>query len=416
MKVIELVSENFKRLNAKVKMDGKSVTVEGKNGVGKSSFIDAIWIALTGKDVPAEPIQTGKDQAKISVTVKSDDGADFIVERLFTNKGTSLIVRTEAGAKYQSPQKFLDEKIGRISFDPFEFVNKQPREQKKFLMDLLQLNFDDIEIEKKEILNKREILAQDYKILIKRISEIEEVDGEIKAKESDEVLKKYTQINNEREQIKDNERRYNSLIKIQASICEKAKEVENQIKELKNQMAHLNHSHAENQKQIDEFGENARFDLPELNDIQAELKEINDHNDKVKQQQVRLGFQKQLKEVETEGLKLKASLDLLEKERIKRIVDAKMPIKNLSFSEDGVLFDGLPFTEEQLSHAKLIEIGIRIQMSLNPALRVMRVKDGSLLDSDTLKSIKSLAKENDYQIFIEKVNDSNEIGFIIEEE
>ena len=53
MKVIELYSENFKRLNAKVKMDGKNVTVEGKNGVGKSSFIDAIWIALTGKDIPA---------------------------------------------------------------------------------------------------------------------------------------------------------------------------------------------------------------------------------------------------------------------------------------------------------------------------------------------------------------------------
>ena len=92
-----------------------------------------------------------------------------------------------------------------------------------------------------------------------------------------------------------------------------------------------------------------------------------------------------------------------------------MPINNLSFSEDGVLFDGLPFTEEQLSHAKLIEIGIQIQMSLNPALRIMRVKDGSLLDSETMKSIKNLAKENDYQLFIEKVNDNNEIGFIIEE-
>lgn len=415
MKVIELYSENFKRLNAKVKMDGKSVTVEGKNGVGKSSFIDAIWIALTGKYIPAEPIQTGKEQAKISVTVKSDDDADFIVERSFTQKGTSLIVRTEAGAKYQSPQKFLDEKIGRISFDPFDFVNKQPREQKKFLMDLLKLNFDDIDSEKKEILYKREILAQEYKILIKRISEIEEVGEELKEKETDEVLKKYSEINGEREKIKDNERRYNSLVNVQASIYEKAKEVENQIKELKNQMAYLNHTYAENQKQISEFGENPSFELPELNDIHKELKEIDEHNEKVKQQKARKEFEEKLKQVESEGFKLKASLDLLEKQRIKRIAEAKMPINNLSFSEDGVLFDGLPFTEEQLSHAKLIEIGIQIQMSLNPALRIMRVKDGSLLDSETMKSIKSLAKENDYQLFIEKVNDNNEIGFIIEE-
>lgn len=416
MKVIELYSENFKRLNAKVKMDGKNVTVEGKNGVGKSSFIDAIWIALTGKDIPAEPIQTGKDQAKISVTVKSDDGADFIVERSFTQKGTSLIVYTEAGAKYSSPQRFLDEKIGRISFDPFDFVNKQPREQKKFLMDLLKLNFDDIDSEKKEMLCKREVLAQEYKILIKRISEIEETPEQLELKDVSQVIGKYKKISEERDNIRESERIYNSINSKQEFIVS---EIENYKQELKAIQYKIDQHIIELEKtkslKLEKFGESPTFELPEINDVQAEIQEIDEHNEKVKQQKARKEFEEKLKQVESEGFKLKASLDLLEKQRIKRIAEAKMPINNLSFSEDGVLFDGLPFTEEQLSHAKLIEIGIQIQMSLNPALRIMRVKDGSLLDSETMKSIKNLAKENDYQLFIEKVNDNNEIGFIIEE-
>lgn len=51
MKIIELVFENFKWLNVRVILNGNSVIVVGKNGVGKSLFIDVVWIVLIGKDI-----------------------------------------------------------------------------------------------------------------------------------------------------------------------------------------------------------------------------------------------------------------------------------------------------------------------------------------------------------------------------
>jgi len=80
MKIFEVKSENFKRLSVvDITFDGKGVIITGKNGVGKSTFIDAIYTTLTGKDVPPDPVQTGKDKAKNTVKIKDDDGNIIMV-------------------------------------------------------------------------------------------------------------------------------------------------------------------------------------------------------------------------------------------------------------------------------------------------------------------------------------------------
>ena len=84
MKIHKLISENFKKLNVQVELNGKSVKITGKNGAGKSTFIDAIFTTLTGKDIPAKPIQTGKAKAVNKVIIKNDKGEDITVERSFT--------------------------------------------------------------------------------------------------------------------------------------------------------------------------------------------------------------------------------------------------------------------------------------------------------------------------------------------
>jgi DNA repair exonuclease SbcCD ATPase subunit len=408
MKLIELKSENFKRLNAHVVMDGKSVTVDGKNGVGKSTFIDAVWIALTGKDIPEKPIQNGKDSAQISATIKSEDGSEFIVERKFTKSGGTLTAKTKDGAKFSSPQKFLDEKIGRISFDPFEFVNKPPREQKRFLMELLGIDLTDIEAEKKALLAEKENLSKEYQAAKKQLDSYPDFTEKLEEKSAAEVIEKFNAVNAEREEIKEKRARLDNL-------NAKAESLFNQRQSL---YAQINAIEAESEKITAEASlllkENS-FELPEVTDIQAELKTINEHNEKVKIQKQREEKLNELSEIEESGKQKKRQLEKLEDERNKIISSAKMPIEGLSFDEDGLLFDGLPLTEQQLSTAKLIEIGVRISIALNPSLRIMKVKDASLLDTNTLNIIKNIAKDNEYQLFIEKVSDNEEIGFSIED-
>jgi hypothetical protein len=54
-------------------------------------------------------------------------------------------------------------------------------------------------------------------------------------------------------------------------------------------------------------------------------------------------------------------------------------------------------------------------MSSNPELRVIRIKDGSLLDPDGMAMLKTMAQENDFQIWIERVTDMDPIAIVIED-
>lgn len=409
MKIVELISENFKRLNAHVTMNGNSVTVEGKNGVGKSSFIDAIWVALTGKDVPEQPIQQGKDSAKIEITVKADDGSQFIVERKFLQSGATLTVKTSDGGKFSSPQKFLDQKLGCISFDPFEFIHKQPREQKKFLMELLGIDLTDIDNAKKVLLAQKDELAKQHQMLKSEVDKFPPITEELEEKSTTEVIVRFNETNKKIAEIKARERKYYNLEVSRDTITD-------QITDLTKQILTLKEKYKPIDAELAKFSaDEINFELPEVGNLEQELQEINQHNEKVKQQKITRLKIEQLNSITAKGKAKAAEIKKLEEDRIAIITNAKMPIDGLSFSEDGLLFEGLPFTQEQLSTAKLIEAGIKISMALNPALRIMRIKDGSLLDNDTLTLIKQSVKENDYQLFIERVSDSKEIGFIIEE-
>ena len=50
MRIIRLQAENIKRLQAvEIEPHGDVVKITGKNGAGKSSVLDSIWMALAGK-------------------------------------------------------------------------------------------------------------------------------------------------------------------------------------------------------------------------------------------------------------------------------------------------------------------------------------------------------------------------------
>jgi hypothetical protein len=57
-----------------------------------------------------------------------------------------------------------------------------------------------------------------------------------------------------------------------------------------------------------------------------------------------------------------------------------MPIDGLSLESGRVMFNGIPL--DQGSSAEQLRVSTAIAMSSNPELRVIRIKDGSLLDPD----------------------------------
>ena len=46
---------------------------------------------------------------------------------------------------------------------------------------------------------------------------------------------------------------------------------------------------------------------------------------------------------------------------------------------------------------------------------MLRIRDGSLLDEDSLRAIAEWAEKNDYQLWIEKVDTTGKVGIVIED-
>ena len=137
--IVELRASNVKRLVAvTIRPDhqGNLVVLGGANGAGKTSVLDAITMALGGREqIPPEPIRRGAEHAEIVV-----DLGEIVVRRTFTAAGGgSLTVSNKEGARFQSPQTLLDKLYGTLSFDPLAFARQDPKTQAETLRKLLGL-------------------------------------------------------------------------------------------------------------------------------------------------------------------------------------------------------------------------------------------------------------------------------------
>jgi hypothetical protein len=103
-----------------------------------------------------------------------------------------------------------------------------------------------------------------------------------------------------------------------------------------------------------------------------------------------------------------ARLEQLDSERTKALAAAQMPVEGLSFNDDGVTYNDIPFS--QCSSEERLRVSIAINMALNPKLRVMFIRDGSLLDTKHRAEIQKMAADNQYQLWLEVADDTGKVG------
>lgn len=403
MKVIKLTAENIKRLKAvEVTPDGNTVVISGKNGAGKTSVLDAIWFALGGKNATKDtphPIREGQDEAKVVL-----DLGDLIVTRTWKGEKTALKVESVDGARYPSPQKMLDELVGRLSFDPLEFSQLPQREQREVLLSLVRLPFDPVDWEKrrKDLYEERTHVGREVASARARVDDttvsVAPPTSEVSVSALMQELREVEQRNRERE---DAER-----------VVEHA---ENNVAALRTRLERVQAELAE----AVTAHERAMFGLDEMaepedtDDLQAQLDRAEEDNRQYRAAQDHLKAQGDLDEHQAVYKQLTDALNDMDREKAEAIEQADMPIEGLGFNEDGVTYDGLPF--KQCSAAEQLRISVAMAMAMNPNIRVIRITDGSLLDSDNMKLIEQMADTDDFQVWLERVSDSGDVGIVIED-
>lgn len=429
MKIIGLKAQNIKNIKAvEIMADGKTVTLSGKNESGKSSIIDAITMALTGKMIE-RPIRDGESRGEVEL-----DLGEYIVRRIWTGDNNRLEVMSKDHAKYQSPQTLLNGIIGQLAFDPLAFKNMDRKPQRDLLVRLVGLDFAEHDARRKALFDERtlqnrklsdcETMVQSYPIpegdfpekevsFAAELARINEMQSKRKAWETE--CRKITANNSEKErahqkQVSEMSDAIQSCLESIQSGEQKIKDLQAEIERISSQNSVL-HTSIERMKQelanvpplsLDDFPPE-EIPQAQIDAAQQDLTKIEGINAKVRQAQQARSFLDQCEKQRKVVSDLSAAIEKMDSEKDAKINSVKFPIDGLGVNDDCVLYNGLPFL--QASEGVKIRVSTAIAMKLNPKLRTIFVKEGSLLDSEGKKTLIAMAKENDYQMFIEEVSD-----------
>lgn len=403
-RIVELQAENFKRLKAvSIRPDADVVEITGRNGQGKTSILDAILGGLGGgRALPMKPIRAGQESAVIRL-----DLGDLKVTRRFktseTNaKGwtTDVIVESEMGGRFQKPQDVLDALVGEFTFDPLGFTRLKEDEQFEALKAFVPgFDFDLSAGLDRADFSKRTDVNRDAKALRAQAEAITLPAGKVPAAVDVAALEKKL----------GDAATHNSAI---ATRQENRRAADDRLKAIAQAIQTLEEERATIQKRLDQAD-----DLPEPIDtvqVQADLAAGREANAVRLAATHRDELNAKAAEKEAEAAKLTKAMDDRETARQAAIKAAKMPVPGLGFDPAGfITLNGQPFS--QASDAEQLRASIAIAAAKNPQLRIARVRDGSLLDDVAMVELKRFAAENDLQVWIERVDSSGTVGFVLED-
>ena len=378
--------------------DGTVQVIGGRNAQGKSAVLNAIWLALGGgkasKETPL-PIRDGEDKASVRL-----DLGDLVVTRSWTRKGTSLKVENAEGAQYKSPQSMLDALVGQLSFDPLAFTRLSPKEQREALLDLVDLDvdLDALDAEAKQVYQQRTDVGRQGKA----IGDIPAIDDDLPKNE--ESMSEWVQRLGEAQETEN----YLATTSVQLDNAEvDIRNAEAEIARLES-LIETRTKEAKHLQQV-----LADTERPDLRMIQLKIGSVEDTNAKIRANNAAKARLREKVELRERYSALTDRLTELDEQKASALASASFPVAGLSFNESGVLYNGVPLS--QASSAEQIRVSLAMGMALNPKLRVLMIKDGSLLDADSLQAIRDQVAEGDFQLWLEIVNPDDPTAVIIED-
>jgi energy-coupling factor transporter ATP-binding protein EcfA2 len=458
VKVTELEVENFKRISSVVvKLKPHITEISGPNGSGKSSWIDAMWTLIKGKKVaPTEPIRKGAERARIRGRI-----GEYLVTRTFkrTKGGDfTMDLRIERGDEAVPPtEQFMRQLIGEHMLDPGDFIKLDSDGKFDVFRSFVpQVDFKKIaaqnlaDYQRRTDVNRmaKEALAAAHMIVvpegtpegqIDRSALVAELEGagktntdiERRRGNRDKVLTEIARLCEIKDSVEkrildvavDRERGYESrLSEIDAQIkalqeqreaFQRAyhRDIDREFAGMRDEAAQALKQATELQAKLDAAGE-----LPKPIDTAVLAEKIRDAdkvNENIVKRQTREKHLKTAQQYETESEQLTDSMNARERAKQEAIAAAKIPIPGITFGDGEVFLDGVPF--EQASTAQKFRVGVAIAVAKNPTLRLVWVRDASLLDDHSYELIGKLAAEFDCQILLETVRAIGKDAIVLED-
>lgn len=434
VKKLELVNfQVIKEFNAD--FDGNVYFITGDNELGKSTVLKAIGALLTGNRDAVLKNGESKGFAKMIV---GDDGEEYEVKLKFTKanpRGTLSIKSKTTGMKSDNVS-MLQKIFGYTDFDAVEFSRwsetaegrrKQIEVVKSLLPEEVRTRIAEIDTTVAGLKTERTGVNRDLKTY-KSISDAagqglttQDLKTYAKPKDIAELMKEQAEnaqliekaktIRSALEQRKKQleeipERLAAAKATYEKAIEEAKKAIERTEKLYKEAIAQIESEKADYEARkanAEKWLANYEENNPEKLDTSEQLRKAEEHNKMAAKVADYLSKKKQAGDKKAEAEKMDSEIAELSAEREKLISSAKLPISGLSFSDDGLVLNDVPFVAGKVSDSQIMEVAAKLIIASNPTVKVFRIARGESLGQKRLQSILDLAKKEGYQGFIESV-------------
>ena len=443
MKIVKLEVENVKRV---VKVDitpgGLMVLITGPNGAGKSSVLDAIWWALAGeRSHQSAPIRKGAEAARVSL-----DLGDVAVTREWARKDddattTRLLVENADGSRFTSPQKMLDSLLGSLTFDPLAFCRASDREQVEKLSGLCGIDMAAVEREHKTDFDARREHNRTAKArraaadaisvpaetpddpvsvgtIVQRIRDTELLNREL---ETERGRREGARLNMDSRALSAErliERAVEEVRRAAEQAADLLRRAETVRVDADSRATEFRRQAAEATALADKAGAELAA-LPPLDadtdtaEMQEQVTAAEQTNDHVRANRRKRELMDEHRAASDRSAALTAGMALRREKARAAIASANLGIDGLTVEDGRVMLGDHPF--DQASDAERLRASCAIAMRGDAKLRVLRVRDGSLLDEDSLRLLSEMAEAEDWQCWVERVATSGKVGIVIED-
>lgn len=411
MRIVRFEAEAIKRLKVvEITPRGNVIEITGANSQGKTSVLDALFWALAGAGaIQADPINKDAESARILL-----DLGEFVVTRTFKREKdgpgftTKLTVRSPEGASFPEPQRVLDRLYGVLAFDPLEFARMKPKEQfealRRFVPDV---DFEAVDRANKGDFERRAELNRRAKEAIAAAAAIGVSPG---PKEPIDEAALVDEISRATTANLLPERWRHERSMAQQSLERTTRE----IQELEIRLSGLVQLKEGLTRMLTtELAADCEPSSVDVDALREKIAQAHTHNEKVALRRQRAELETRAAGLERDAEALTDAMKARDVAQRKAIAAATMPVEGLGFGDGYVTLAGVPF--DQASDAERLRASVAIAMAQNPKLRVLRIRDGSLLDSASMQLLDQMAELNDFQMFIELVDESGQRGIVIED-
>lgn len=411
--IVSLTAENFKRLTAiHIAPDGSFVEITGRNAQGKSSVLDSIMAALGGERyVPEKALRDGADKGFVEL-----DLGELVVRRTFTmaGGGTLKVTRKDGSIPKGGAQSILNELIGRIGFDPAAFMALPPAKQADHLRQAIGIDFTALDEQRAgayEARREANAIAKSSRTRLAGLGaappEVERVDVSALSDHISTLQAALTDHQGAARAVADAEGLYN----VAAGEVERLEQALERTRKHAGAMLDALEASKAAAKGF------PKPDLEELELARRKMSEADTTNAAAQRfatwSRDRDRLTSEAEEAEAQAAKHDAKLAEVDAAKADAIAKAPLPVKGLGFGADGITLNSIPL--EQASSAEQIKVATAIACALNPTIRVVLIRAGSLLDPQSVKAVAEQVAAAGGQLWIERVTGGEPVGIVIED-